>query len=342
MNGRGTIKYFGYNDNVHSNGIEFESQILCSNCTEALECGITGLYGGMSWHAKDFSLAGKIELRWKVRFAGRPNGDEKVTVWENSNCSPAGQTLTFQATYEEGTTETSATSSGHSVGTGIDVRGKTEFENNFFAIAMKISIEAGFHINYGHDWSSSTQLMKQVRTSKTITVKIPPGQKAALKQWKGQFGDLEVLSSVEYVAEYCPVQIPTTAVAADKDQRIFHRPNCSPGNPEFGAKIFYNKGISVLGKNWNHAETVSAANPEVIKAIEIAIERSKTLKRKNDWMAMDLKYQARIYEQNLEFNTCNGLSIPPGKVLSVYQLVLTYGPYIVYSNKVWPVYTNCP
>ena len=81
---------------------------------------------------------------------------------------------------------------------------------------MKISIEAGFHVNYGHDWSSSTQLMKQVRTSKNITVKIPPGQKAALKQWKGQFGDLEVLSSVEYVAEYCPVQIPTTAVAADK------------------------------------------------------------------------------------------------------------------------------
>ena len=199
----------------------------------------------------------------------------------------------------------------------------------------------GLNFNYKHDWSSSTQLMKQARTSKTITVTIPPGQKATLRQWRGQFGDLEVQSTVEYVAEYCPVEVPAKAVATDRDQKISHNHNCNPGNPEFSVQIKYNKGISLIDKTWNHAEVISAANPEVIRAIEIAIQKSEKLGRKQDWLEMDLRNQAGIFQKAQEFSVCPGLPVPRGKVLSVYQLVLTYGPYIVYSNKIWPVYTDC-
>ena len=315
------LKYFGHNDRLHTNYMVNEIMIICSDCGNGIDCAISSFEGQL------------FEDKVNVRFIGRPNGDEMVTVWQNSNCSPSGQTLAFEVTYEEGAIDSSKMSSSHSIVSRFGILGKAEFN---------ASVARGLHISYNYDWSSSTQIMKQARTSKTITVKIPPGQKAALKQWRGQFGDLEVKSTVEYVAEYCPVEVPAAAVAIDKDQRIFHRPNCSPGNPEISVKISYNKGISVIGNTWNHAEVISAANPEVIKAIEIAIRKSENLNRKNDWMEMDLKYHAGIFEKNLEYsNACTGLSVPPGKVLSVYQLVLTYGPYIVYSNKIWPVYTDC-
>ena len=265
-----------------------------------------------------------------------------MTVWENSNCSPSGQTLTFEATYEEGTSDTTTTSSGHSIGTGMDIRAKAEFELNLFATAVKTSVETGIHFNYGHDWSSSNQLMKHERTSKTTTIKIAPGKKASLKQWKGQFGDLEVLSSAEYVEEFCPVKIPASAVATDKNQRIFHRPNCNLGNPDISVKIFYDRGIDVIGKNWNHAEIISAADPEVIQKIQTAIYVSESLHSKADWMAMDLKYQASTFRRDLEYTSSSGVLIPSGKVLSIYQLVMSYGPYIVYSNKIWPEFTDCP
>jgi hypothetical protein len=63
--------------------------------------------------------------------------------------------------------------------------------------------------------------------------------------------------------------------------------------------------------------------------------------RKNDWLAMDLKDQLGQFHKNIEFSGIDGFQVPPGKVLTVKQLVLYYDVYSVFSSTVRSELTTC-
>jgi hypothetical protein len=100
--------------------------------------------------------------------------DVKVTLFELLQMFPQGsQTLTKELAFESGTAHTTSTTNTHSIEIG------SEIEKLFKLIQFK----------YNYEWSTTDQTFTEERTSNKLTVTIPPGQKAIISQWKGNFGD---------------------------------------------------------------------------------------------------------------------------------------------------------
>ena len=59
-------------------------------------------------------------------------------------------------------------------------------------------------------------------------------------------------------------------------------------------------------------------------------------------MDMDLPDQLVVFQKSVEYTGADGLLIPAGKKLTVYQLVLHYGKYAAYSAGVWHQLEDCP
>jgi hypothetical protein len=79
----------------------------------------------------------------------------------------------------------------------------------------------------------------------------------------------------------------------------------------------------------------------VISAIESAIRVSPNVTRREDWLDIDLADQLLQFQKSVEYSGADGLEIPQGKILTIYQLILNYGQYTAYSGKLWHELQDC-
>jgi hypothetical protein len=91
--------------------------------------------------------------------------------------TPGGQTLTKELTFEYGTSHTTTKANTQSVEIGGEIEKLIKL----------------IKFQYKHEWSTTDQKLTEQKTSNKLTVSVPPGQKAIISQWKGNFGDQVLL-----------------------------------------------------------------------------------------------------------------------------------------------------
>ena len=171
--------------------------------------------------------------------------------------------------------DSTSTTNKHSTSTSVDL------EFKLIKVLKQI---------YTYEWSKSLEHIKDKKLSTKLTVEVPPGQRAILKHWRGQFGDVEVFNKVEYETESCLKLNSSTYVAIARETLLKERENCSPDAPELKVRVTYNRGIIMRDNAWHLSDKPLAAAPELINSLHEAIRSSTQLGQWAEyWRAISLQ-----------------------------------------------------
>jgi hypothetical protein len=143
---------------------------------------------------------------------------------------------------------------------------------------------------YQYEWSQALARIDHQKMLAQLSVSVLPGQRAKVKQWQGQFGDLEVFNKVEYATESCLGRDNVTHEAVAKETLLKERENCSPDSPELKVKVMYNQGIVVNKYTWHLSEKPLAVAPDLIQRLQEAVGISTQLGQwKSYWQSINFQ-----------------------------------------------------